>query len=158
MFQYNMCNRLRKKGQAVEDATRFFGSALRKSRYLFWWQKYAGAHFCCSCTNPYSSLTFLLLLPTLFSCTVVYPKNIKTFLEGKATCRLRKSPKENRYILYTAGNTFKSLAIIRRRLQPVCMCHSVSTKCYLSLNTVLIIFDFTLVASFLTLFIFIFSL
>jgi hypothetical protein len=114
-----MCNRLRKKDQAVEDATRFFGSALRKSRYLFWWEKYAVAHFYC-CTNPYSSFTFLLLLPTLFSCTVVYPKNIKTFLEGKATCRhVRKSPKENRYILYTAGNTSKSLAIIKRRVQPV---------------------------------------
>jgi hypothetical protein len=29
MLQYNMMSRLTKKGQAVEDATRFFGNELR---------------------------------------------------------------------------------------------------------------------------------
>jgi hypothetical protein len=32
MLQYNMMSRLAKKGQAVEDATRFFGNELRDAR------------------------------------------------------------------------------------------------------------------------------
>jgi hypothetical protein len=32
LLQYNMMSRLAKKGQAVEDATRFFGNELRDAR------------------------------------------------------------------------------------------------------------------------------